>query len=190
MSAREAGAASLYARDMLRRGAIAVLVVGLAALSACGAAPPPVRGVSLSSGFVSLEHRSSMGSSFVLIGASATLDGEPFGAVAVDVSPEGEAQGLGVPLCLGRRTVATGMHHLTLELTYAGHGYGVFSYLRDYRFRAQGELDVELPEDASGVAVISTGYENGGAATPIEDRPSISWHVDVVRFEAARGCEP
>lgn len=184
-----AARASAYARRV-RTATHLISAAVVALLAACGASPSPRRAVSLPDSFLSLEHRSTMSGSFVLITASATLDGEPLGSAAVEAPAGGEIPGVTLPVCLGRRSVAAGTHHLTLELTYAGHGEGVFSYLNEYRFSARSELDVEVPEDASGVAVVSTGYENGGVATPIEERPSIDWRVEIVHGEPTGGCTP
>lgn len=157
----------------------------VAVLTACGAASPagPRSG---GSPLLSLEHRSSMGSAFTLVGLRASLDGIPLATIG---DLEGTAEPpveLATPVCVLATRGSPGSHSLRLELTYAGNGFGVFSYLRTYRFHDVDTYTLDVPDGAREVVVRSVGHEGGGAATPIEDRPAVAWTLDVA--SDAVGC--
>jgi len=163
------------------------------ALGACGAAPPPPppRAHAWTVAFVALEHRSSMSDAFHLVRIHATLDGAPLAVIDRDPG-EGASEpttSIPTPICLARQEITRGPHTLALELTYAGNGYGVFSYLRSYRFRVPSTQEIDVPEDALGLVVTTTGNEGGSITTPVEDRPHVRWTV-VAAHDASEGCWP
>jgi hypothetical protein len=73
---------------------------------------------------------------------------------------------------LGAISLSGGEHDLTIETDYQGHGYGVFSYLSNYRFKAHHHHVLELP-DARPRRIRCIGYEAGGPTTPIDERAQI-----------------
>jgi len=99
-----------------------------------------------------------MGSSFKLRRVSMSFDGQPF------------ANGLEGKL--GVATLQGGDHDVLVEAEYQGNGYGVFSYLNGYRFKARLAYRLELP-DARPRTIRCVGYEKGGPTTPLEERPQI-----------------
>lgn len=165
------------------RGCVAIGWV--AALAGCGAALPRA---TAPSHVLVFEHRSAMADAFTLVRVVATVDGETWTTIERDVAADaGMPTAIATPICLGRREVTSGPHELTLQLTYAGHGYGVFSYLDAYRFRVSGRHTVDVPDEAVGVVVTSTGYEH--ADVPLEERPQVDWRAEVMTDPSA-GCRP
>ncbi len=167
---------------MSRAALVAILV--LVAVG-CGEAPPrPMRRFhSDAMPFLSLEHVNQMGTTFELIGLSATVDGhEVLALEGEDVLPS--------RLCVSRGQASIGAHDIRVRARYRGHGFGVFSYLNGYRFNATATTRVEIPEDAYGLAVRSEGFENGGVTQPLEQRPHIRFVARVERDNAAGGCVP
>jgi hypothetical protein len=112
---------------------------------------------------VTLEHENAMGDGFRLVGAAFALDGE----LVFDSND---------PRVLGKRrfavfttSVSRGEHELGVLLVYRGHGYGVFSYLSGYRFRAtQGHV---FHAESRDVRLRSIGFEQSDVA--LERRPAI-----------------
>jgi hypothetical protein len=71
-------------------------------------------------------------------------------------------------------SIVPGEHTLTVNLEYRGHGYGVFSYLKGYRFKVRSNYTFAVPEGrVSTVHVV--GYEKGGPSTPLEERPAVRY---------------
>src|SRR5690606_36336689 len=70
--------------------------------------------------------------------------------------------------------IVPGPHTITVELTYQGQGFGVFSYLNGYTFEARSSYNFTAPENGA-VRLLSSGYEKGNLTTEMKDRPSIEW---------------
>ena len=67
-----------------------------------------------------------------------------------------------------------GEHTLTVNLEYRGHGYGIFSYLKGYRFRVRSNYSFTAPE-GKAITIRVVGYEKGGPTAPLEERPAIRY---------------
>jgi hypothetical protein len=109
-----------------------------------------------------------MGSGFQLRRVTMWIDRQRF-ATRVDQNDD-LAKQADVPL--GPATLQGGEHDVRVEADYQGNGYGVFSYLKKYRFTARLAYRLDLP-DARPRKITCTGYEAGGPTTPLEERPQI-----------------
>lgn len=115
-----------------------------------------------------LVHRNEMGSSFRLEHVSYRLDGEtifertdPSGALDDEVEIE-----------LWRDAIVPGDHTIAVVMVYRGDGFGVFSYLQSYVFtlRSSHTFHVDAGEQ---ITVEIVGYEDGGVATDLTERPQV-----------------
>jgi uncharacterized small protein (DUF1192 family) len=132
-----------------------------------------------------LVHRNEMGSSFYLESVAYALDGAPI-YTKVDVNGELEKRDE-FEIFNGR--IVPGNHQIAVQLTYRGHGYGVFSYLDGYKFKVQSSYTFAAePGKVNSIKVV--GYEKGGFTAELKDRPSIRYDVDVQREEARKGVAP
>lgn len=133
--------------------------------------------------FLSIEHVSSMSATFELIALHVSVDGREVAALDGD-------EPLAARLCVSRGLASPGDHEIRVRARYRGHGFGVFSYLGNYRFDTTAATRVDVPEDAYGLAVRSEGYEGGGATAPLEDRPRLRFTARAERASPAGGCAP
>jgi hypothetical protein len=78
-----------------------------------------------------------------------------------------------IPVYTG--SVPPGDHTIQVALTFQGNGYGVFSYLRGYKFEVKSSHAFTAVEGKL-LSVIATAFEKGGVTTPLEQRPTIEWH--------------
>jgi hypothetical protein len=78
-----------------------------------------------------------------------------------------------IPIYTG--SVPPGDHTIQVALTFQGNGYGVFSYLRGYKFEVKSSHAFTAVE-GKVLEVVATAFEKGGVTTPLEQRPSIEWH--------------
>ena len=132
-----------------------------------------------------LVHRNEMGSSFYLESVAYALDGAPI-YTKVDVNGDLEKREE-FEIFNGR--VVPGNHQLAVQLTYRGHGFGVFSYLDGYKFKVQSSYTFAAePGKVNTIKVV--GYEKGGFTAELKDRPSVRYDVDVQREEARKGVAP
>src|SRR5690606_3879589 len=70
--------------------------------------------------------------------------------------------------------IVPGPHTITVELTYQGQGFGVFSYLNGYTFESRSSYNFTAPENGA-LRLMSAGYEKGNLTTEMKDRPSVDW---------------
>ena len=75
-----------------------------------------------------------------------------------------------------------------MKLEYRGHGYGIFSYLKGYRFKVQLEPHVHGAPKARATTLRVVGYEKGGPTAPLEERPAIRY-IERVDTPAGTGTE-
>ncbi|MBI2895718.1 MAG: hypothetical protein HYY06_19330 [Deltaproteobacteria bacterium] len=121
-----------------------------------------------------LVHRNEMGSSFKLVKAVFTLDGAPIFNKVDEEGNLGEQE----ERTIFDGSIVPGEHNLSVSLEYRGHGYGIFSYLRGYRFTTRASQAFTAAEGKT-ITVKVIGYERGDPTTPLEDRPSIRFNERV-----------
>jgi hypothetical protein len=121
-----------------------------------------------------------MSSAFQLIKAVFVVDGQ------VQYSRQDDSGALSdqkeIPIYTGN--LPPGDHTIQLELTFQGNGYGVFSYLKGYKFGVKSGHAFTVGEGKT-LVVTALAYEKGGVTTPLEQRPTIDWHEKTAPLGAA-----
>jgi hypothetical protein len=123
-------------------------------------------------------HENRMSSSYRLVKAVYALDGARVFSKADEEGSLGERREVDIY----DGSIVPGEHTLTVNLEYRGHGYGIFSYLKGYRFRVRSNYSFTAPE-GKAVTIRVVGYEKGGPTAPLEERPAIRY---IERIEATR----
>jgi hypothetical protein len=70
-----------------------------------------------------------------------------------------------------------------VQLLYQGHGFGVFSYLKGYKFNVRSSHTFVAAEGRATTLTV-VGFEKGGATTNMEDKPAVDFRVNNVTGEA------
>lgn len=111
-----------------------------------------------------------MSSAFRLVEAVFVLDG------AVQYKKQDDTGVLAtqttIPIFSG--SIPAGDHTLQVMIKLRGHGYGVFSYLRGYKFEVRSDHSFTIT-DGKTIELKATAWEQGGATTPLEERPAIRY---------------
>ncbi len=84
-------------------------------------------------------------------------------------------------------SIPPGDHTLQVLLNLQGNGYGVFSYLRGYRFEVRGSHSFSAVEGKT-MQVDAIAYEKGSVTTPLEERPAIRYTEKVTSGLADQGA--
>jgi hypothetical protein len=126
-----------------------------------------------------IKHRNEMGSTFRLIKVVYALDGVQIMNKIDDTGRLADMQEFDVY----NGAIQPGNHTLTVQLVYQGSGYGVFSYLKGYKFKASSS-NTFLAADGKATVVTVVGYEKGGMTTSMEDKPAVEFKVNLVAPEA------
>lgn len=77
-----------------------------------------------------------------------------------------------IPIFTG--SIPPGDHTVQVVLNFQGNGYGVFTYLRGYKFEVKSAHSFTSVEGKT-LTIVSTALEKGGVTTPLEQRPTIEW---------------
>lgn len=129
-------------------------------------------------------HENKMGNSYQLVKVVYALDGAPIFNRVDDEGGLGERERFDVY----NGSIVPGEHTLTVQLEYRGHGYGIFSYLKGYRFKVSSSHTFTAPEGkAASVRVVS--YEKGGPTAPLEERPAVRYIERVEGMGAGDGAQ-
>jgi len=119
---------------------------------------------------VVIVHENKMSSSYKLVKVVYALDGAQIFNRADEEGELGDRERFEVY----NGSIVPGEHTLTVNLEYRGHGYGIFSYLKGYRFRVRSNYQFTAPE-GRGVTLRVVGYEKGGPTAPLEERPAVRY---------------
>ncbi len=117
-----------------------------------------------------IKFKNEMSNAFRLIKALFVLDG------AVQYNKQDDSGALAeqkeIPIFTG--SVPTGDHTLQVLISLRGHGYGVFSYLRGYKFEVRSSHSFTVTEGKT-IELDAIAWEKGGITTPLEQRPGIRY---------------
>ncbi len=121
-------------------------------------------------------HQQKMGNSYRLIQLVYALDGTTIFTRKDDTGAMHESKQFEVL----SGPITPGSHTLSVMAIYRGHGYGVFKYLRKYKFTVRSSHTFTVDE-GRGVSIKVVGFEKGGSTTPLEDRPALDFQVSVTK---------
>ncbi|MCA9602997.1 MAG: dihydrolipoamide acetyltransferase, partial [Myxococcales bacterium] len=86
-------------------------------------------------------HENQMSASYKLVKAVYALDGAPIFNKSDDATLSEKSE-----FDVYNGSIVPGEHTLTVNLEYRGHGYGIFSYLKGYRFKVRSNYSFTAPE--------------------------------------------
>jgi hypothetical protein len=117
-----------------------------------------------------VEFKNEMSSAFQLTRALFVIDGQ----VQYNRADDGGALADQKDIPIYSGSVPPGDHTIQVALTFQGNGYGVFSYLRGYKFEVKSSHAFTAAEGKT-ITITATAFEKGGVTTPLEQRPTIEW---------------
>jgi hypothetical protein len=126
-----------------------------------------------------IKHKNEMGASFRLIKAVYALDGVQIFNKADDTGRLSEMNEFDVY----NGAIQPGNHTLSVQFVYQGYGFGVFSYLKGYKFKASSSHTFVAADNKATIVQV-VGYEKGGISTNMEDKPAVDFRVNLVAPEA------
>jgi len=144
-----------------------------------------ILGVGMANSRATISFENEMSGAFRLTRAVFVLDG------AVQYSRTDESGALAaqknIPVYEG--SIPPGDHILQIILELRGHGYGVFSYLRGYKFEVRSSHSFTVT-DGKSVNLRAIAYEKGGVTTPLEQRPAVRFLESIGAIEGSGSPAP
>lgn len=121
-------------------------------------------------------HRNEMGSMYTPIKYVYALDGQEIFSKVDESGKLGDQKEIEV----FNGSITPGNHTLSVQMVYQGNGYGVFSYLKGYKFIAKSSRTFTAPEGKQ-LQMKVVGYEKGNpVTTDPKDRPSVDFRESLV----------
>jgi len=127
-----------------------------------------------------IKHKNEMGSTFRLIKVVYALDGVQIMNKVDDTGRLADMPEFDVY----NGAIQPGNHTLSVQLVYQGSGFGVFSYLKGYKFKASSSSTF-IAADGKATVVTVVGYEKGGMTTNMEDKPAVEFKVNMLAPEGS-----
>lgn len=123
----------------------------------------------------SIQFENKLSNLFQVTKALVVLDG----AVQYNKSDRSGVLGEQKTIPIFNGSIPPGDHLVQVLVNLRGNGYGVFSYLRGYKFEVRSSHSFTAVEGkTTGLRVVA--YEKGGATTPLEERPAVRYLEKVV----------
>ncbi len=123
----------------------------------------------------SIQFKNELSSAFRITRVLVVLDG------AVQYNKTDQSGSLSeqpeIPIFNG--SIPPGDHTVQVLVNLQGNGYGVFSYLRGYKFEVRSSHSFTAVEGKTAQLQV-LAYEKGGVTTPLEERPAVRYVEKVV----------
>jgi hypothetical protein len=137
-----------------------------------------------------LVHKNEMSGSFKLEQIQYALDGAPiYNHQDAESDPKGNKDVQSDEFEIFNGSIVPGSHQISVYLVYRGNGYGVFSYLSQYQFKIKSSYTFTA-EEGKQTTVKIVGFEKGGLATELKDRPAVRYDVEVSKELRAPKAPP
>jgi hypothetical protein len=128
-----------------------------------------------------ITHRHEMGSLYVPIRYVYALDGSEIFSKTDESGKLADVKELEV----FNGSVTPGNHTLSVTMVYQGNGYGMFTYLKGYKFTARASHTFTATEGKQ-LQLKVVGYEKGNPiTTDPKDRPAIDFKETIISDAAA-----
>jgi hypothetical protein len=123
-----------------------------------------------------ITHHNDMGSMFTPIRYTYALDGQEIYNKADESGKLGDLKDIEI----FNGALTPGNHTLSVTMVYQGNGYGVFSYLKGYKFTARSSRTFNAPEGKQ-LQMKVVGFEKGNAVTTDpKDRPAVDFRESLI----------
>jgi hypothetical protein len=131
-------------------------------------------------------HRNEMGSMYTPVRYVYALDGQEIYAKTDDSGKLGDQKEIEV----FNGSITPGNHTLSVQMVYQGNGYGVFSYLKGYKFTAKSSRTFTAAEGKQ-MQLKVVGFEKGNpVTTDPKDRPAIDFRESLIADKDAVAKQP
>jgi hypothetical protein len=124
---------------------------------------------------INLLFSNEMGSSFRIESVSFSLDGTQ---IFSKINQDGSLENTDLFEILPSSSMVPGNHTISVYLVYRGNGFGIFSYLNQYKFKVKSSYTFYV-EEGKITKVKIVAYEKGSLTTDLKDRPAIRFDVEI-----------
>jgi hypothetical protein len=133
-----------------------------------------------------ITHRNEMGGMYTPVRYVYALDGAEIFAKNDDSGKLADQKEIEI----FNGSIVPGNHTLSVQMVYQGNGYGVFSYLKGYKFTAKSSHTFTATEGKQ-LQLKVVGYEKGNpVTTDPKDRPAVDFRETILTDRDSVGKQP
>ncbi len=121
-----------------------------------------------------IKHQNDMGSSFKLIKLVYAVDGAQIYSKTDDSGVLDDQRKFEI----FNGSIVPGNHTISVMMIFRGHGYGIFSYLKGYKFTVRSSHTFTAGEGRE-TEVTVRAFEKGNVTTDLKDRPAVKFEVNL-----------
>jgi hypothetical protein len=130
-------------------------------------------GVSKTYPKIKISFKNEMSDRYILHSVKYSIDGEDVYSYFRDEESKTDTDKVGknsIPDFEG--SVAPGSHNLVIRVLFQGNDTGIFSYISDYKTKAEGQLTFQVDKGTT-TAIEVNSFEKGWMLTEFKDRPDL-----------------
>ena len=123
-----------------------------------------------------IRHKNEMGGTFRMTKLVYALDGTQIYSKSDDSGALDDKREFDV----FNGSIVPGNHTITTLMVFRGHGFGIFTYLKGYRFTVRASHTFLAAEGRQNV-IVARAHEKGTAMTELRDRPEIKFESSIFK---------
>ena len=127
-----------------------------------------------------IRHTNEMGSAFRLVKAAYAVDGAQIYSSSNETELNEKKE-----FDVFNGSIVPGNHTISVIMVFRGHGYGIFTYLKGYRFTVRASYTLTATEGRQNVIAVRA-FERGNATTELKDRPAIKFQPSLYKVGTAQ----
>lgn len=129
-----------------------------------------------------IKHKNDMGSSFRMVRLVYAIDGAKIYSKRDDTGALNDKKEFEV----FNGAIVPGNHTISVLMVFRGHGYGIFSYLKGYKFTVRSSHTFTAGEGKQ-TQITVRAYEKGNITTELKDRPAVKFDVNLFAVGTGKG---
>lgn len=127
-----------------------------------------------------IKHKNEMGSSFRMVRLVYAIDGAKIYSKRDDTGTLNDKKEFEI----FNGAIVPGNHTISVLMVFRGHGYGIFSYLKGYKFTVRSSHTFTAGEGKQ-TQITVRAFEKGNITTELKDRPAVKFDVNL--FAVGKG---
>ena len=125
-----------------------------------------------------IRHKNEMGSSFRLVKVSYAVDGAQIYSSSNEDNLNDKRE-----FDVFNGSIVPGNHTISTVMIFRGHGYGIFTYLKGYKFTVRASHTFTSAEGRQNIVTVRA-FEKGNATTEMKYRPAIKFETSLYNVRA------
>jgi hypothetical protein len=130
-----------------------------------------------------IRHKNEMGSSFRMTKLSYAVDGAQIYSSSNETKLNEQRE-----FDVYNGSIVPRSHTISVVMQFRGHGYGIFTYLKGYKFTVRSSYSFTATEGRQNQIVVRA-FERGNATTELKDRPAVKFVPSIFKVGTKKAID-